>query len=86
MLKIHDHFDLKVRAELAAEAPGHLERGVLDQAARGNFLFQHRVGGTARLLLPGGCRRLGKRSGAGDPSSNEAWTLSPPPWPQCDWI
>lgn len=26
MLKIHDHFDWKVRAELAAEALGHLER------------------------------------------------------------
>lgn len=49
MLKIHDHFDLKVRAELAAEAPGHLERGVTDPPARGNFLLQHRVRGTALL-------------------------------------
>lgn len=30
MLKIHDHFDWKVPAELAPEAPGHLERGCAD--------------------------------------------------------
>lgn len=48
MLKNHDHFDLKVRGELAAKAPSPLERGASGWPERGNFLFQHGVGGTHR--------------------------------------
>lgn len=70
MLKIHEHFALKVLAELAAEAPGHLERGCA--GAREFFLFQHRVKGSALLELPRGCCRIEKRPGIGEQVQNRS--------------
>lgn len=63
MLKIHDHFDWKVRAELAAEAPGQLERSC--PGAREFFI----PAPSQRLRTAGGCR-IEKRPGAREQVQN----------------
>lgn len=68
MLKIHDHFDLKVGAELAAKAPGHLERG-----CAGIFLFLF-FNSSTELEAPhcNSCCRIETPPGAGEQVQNRS--------------
>lgn len=80
MLKIHDHFDGKVRAELAPEAPGHLER--FCTGAREFFHSSTELVAPHSWLL----QDLEAPPELGNKSRIGAWTLRPPPWPRFDSI